>query len=89
MLARLLDALLRTPAPRQILLVQVPSDDARRAALEEKSRAVRESMGTRWIAHANNRVLSDAQRAERAQRELAQALESTNLRSLPRKKATR
>lgn len=79
MLARLIESLLRSPAPRQILLVNVPTDGA---ALEQRAAAARQQLGARWLCHPDNRVLSEAQRAERARRELAAA---TNLRTLRKK----
>lgn len=70
--------LLRVPAPREIALIDVPTDVERAAALDAKARAAREAMGRAWVCHPLNRVLSPKQRA---------SINRANVRAIARQKA--
>jgi hypothetical protein len=58
-----LHKLLRVPAPREIALIDVPTDQERAAQLAAKAQAAREAMGRTYALHPANRVLSGKQRA--------------------------
>lgn len=59
-----LHRLLRVPAPREIALIDVPTDQERAAALNAKAQAAREAMGRAWVCHRHNWIVTNKQ-AER------------------------
>lgn len=62
-----LHRLLRVPAPREIALIDVPTDHERAAQLNARAQAAREAMGRAWVGHPFNRINVRASARQKAQ----------------------